>query len=376
MTPSPDPTLRLRLRSQLIEPSPTEAAADPAHVVEHLCALQSQDYAGALWSVGLRCAPGTGLTDVERAIAERRIVRTWPMRGTLHFVASEDVRWMLALLASRPMERAATRQRQLGLDAATLELARSIATEGLAGGQVRTRPDMMAMFQDGGLDTDGQRGYHALWWLAQQALICMGPNKGRQQTFVLLDDWIPPATDDHPLDRPEALGRLAARYLDAHGPATVADLAWWAGITKTDARAGISAAGDAVRRIERPDGAEYWQPADAADPADAAPQPPAPAVVHLLPGFDEYFLGYTDRSLQLGEHREAYSSLVSSNGFFWATMVIGGQVAGTWRRTLNRDTVEIQVRLFRMLTAAERTGLARAADRYGEFLGLRAKVTE
>jgi hypothetical protein len=358
--------LALRLERQLVQRPASAPPLTAESVVSRLCAMQAQDYNGALWSVGLRAAPGTALRDVEKAIAERSIVRTWPMRGTLHFVAPADVRWLLALLAPRVLARARSRHAELGLTVGALERADVILREALSGGRALTRAEAMAALEADGIDTSGQRGYHVLWTLAQRAVLCCGPMAGKQQTFVLLDEWVPP-TGEHPLERPAALARLAARYFEAHGPATVADFAWWAGITKTDARAGVAEA-DALQRLVACD-TEYWLPAEASIETKRAS-----ASVRLLPGFDEYFLGYTDRALQLGEHRETYGATVAANGAFSSTLVIDGRVAGTWKRTARRDRVDIAVRAFRALAPAEERGLAEAAERYGRFLGLAVNV--
>ena len=160
--PSPNEILRLRLERQLIErpnaggaPATAGVAAGPADVVARLCALQAQDYAGALWSIGLRSGDGCTVADVERAITERRIVRTWPMRGTLHFLAPDDVRWMLALLAPQVIGRAKTRHAQLGITEDTIERARAIFTEALSGDRALSRTQMMALLETHGIDTGG-----------------------------------------------------------------------------------------------------------------------------------------------------------------------------------------------------------------------------
>jgi hypothetical protein len=360
--------LGTRLQHQLIEQSEGAPAIHPADVVSRLCAMQAQDYAGALWSVGLRSGSECTEADVELALAERRILRSWPMRGTLHFVAPADVRWMLALLSPRILAGARTRHAQLGITESTIEHARAIFSAALVGGGALTRGQMMERLEAEGIDSSGQRGYHLLWVLAQQGLICFGARDGKQQTFVLLDEWSPPAKASS-LERPQALGKLAARYFQARGPATAADFAWWAGITKSEARAGIEAATD-VLELTDADGDEYQL-----SPGDGGPVVSAPGPrVHLLPGFDEYLLGYADRSLQLGGNRGAYKATISANGMFSATLVVSGRVDGTWKRTLRRDRVDIAVRPLRELTSAEKSGLAEAAERYGRFLGLEPHV--
>lgn len=357
--------LRLRLRHQLLDPPASGGSREPDAVVEHMFALQAQDYPGSLWSVGVRCGAGVSPADVELAIAERRIVRTWPMRGTLHLLAPADVRWVLAFLAPRVVDRVAKRHETLGLTDEVFARARAQFTEELSGGRELSRPDAMAMLEADGIDASDQRGYHILLRLSQEALLCCGPMRDKQQTFVLLDDWIAAGTaqQDSPSSE-QALARLAERYITARGPATIADFAWWAGISKGDARDGFDAIAHHLEQITI-HGVEYWVlPAEGDEDESDSPS------VHLLPGFDEYMLGYTDRSAQLGSHRRAYGSTVSSNGMFSATLVIDGRVAGTWRRTVKNDHVEIAVKPFGKLSAAEKDALDVAAARYGEFKGL------
>jgi hypothetical protein len=366
-----DRVLGLRLQRQLIERSGAGAALDatldPPGVVRHLCAIQAQDYAGALWSVGLRTGPPCTAADIELAIANRQIVRTWPMRGTLHFVAPEDVRWMLALLSPRVIARAGTRREQLGITAETVARAKSLFTDALAGGHSLTRGEMMGLLAADSISTAGQRGYHLLWTLAQDAVLCVGPVLGKQQTFVLLDEWIPRSDGDVALEPPAALARLAERYFAARGPATIADLAWWAGITKTEAHAGVQRAGTALQRVATPE-AEFWMPADVAHAFVSATRIAPSRTTHLLPGFDEYFLGYADRTLPLGEQVASYGATVSANGMFSPTVIIDGRVAGTWKRTLRRNQVDISVRPFRTIGPAEKRRLIKTAEEYGRFV--------
>ena len=113
--PKPSHLSRIALSRLANQGIATPTFAQPGDVVAWLGAMQAQDYGGAVWSIGLRMA-GVTERDIEQAIAERAIVRTWPMRGTLHFVAANDVRWMLALLTPRVIAESAGRYRQLELD--------------------------------------------------------------------------------------------------------------------------------------------------------------------------------------------------------------------------------------------------------------------
>ena len=164
--------------------------AEAGDVVAWLGALQAQDYGGTLWAIGLRMTSATE-QGIEQAIAERTIVRTWPMRGTLHFVAANDVRWMLALLAPRVIAGSVGRSRQLELDEATFARSKEVFAHALQGGQQLTRDEMLQTLEQAGIATTGQRGYHLLVQSAQAGLICFGSRRGKQPTFALLDDWIP-----------------------------------------------------------------------------------------------------------------------------------------------------------------------------------------
>ena len=206
--------LRRRLRGHHLV---TPRFARPADVVNWLCAVQAQDYLGSLWGIGLRTASGTE-SDVERAIADRTIVRSWPMRGTLHFVAADDIRWMLHLLTPRIALRGAARRRQLDLDTPALVRSRNRLEKALSGGNALTRPQAYRVLEEAGIATADQRGLHILLELGMQGVLCFGPRAGRQPTFVLLDEWVPTSRS---LDRDDALGELARRYFTSHGPATV-----------------------------------------------------------------------------------------------------------------------------------------------------------
>ena len=175
---------RRRLAAQGLMPT---APCAPEDIVRRLGAMQAQDYLGALWAVGARVAGTTDRT-VARALAEGRIVRTWPMRGTIHLVAPADARWMLALLTPRVVQRSQGRLRQLGIDAATLATSERVLTRALEGGRHLTRHALFGALQAAGISSEGQRGIHILGQLAQAGLLCFGAHECKQPTFTLLDE--------------------------------------------------------------------------------------------------------------------------------------------------------------------------------------------
>lgn len=346
-------TTALRLSAQHISQADF---ATPVEVVRHLLAMQAQDFNGAKWSVGLRTHDVTD-ADVEAALAAGSIVRSWPMRGTLHFVPAEDLGWMLGLTAHRTIRSAAGRHRTLELDDPEFDLARSVAERVLADGPLG-RAELLAAFDAAGLPTAGLRGAHILVWLSVSQVIVFGPVAGKQHTFALYDDWI---RSPRPLTGDEALAEFALRYFRSHGPATVRDFAWWSSLTLTDARRGLAAIADQLES----DGDRHFAPG----------LTPARSDVFALPGFDEYLLGYQDRGAALdAEHNQFI--VPGNNGMFMPTIVAGGRVIGTWKRTVSTREAAVTATPFAGWTPAQQKRFAARAKRYGSFIGKPARVLE
>lgn len=343
----------LRLKNQRISAARCKR---PEEVVAWMGAMQAQDYAQALWAVGLRTRAAT-LADVERAIADGKLLRTWPMRGTLHFVAPRDARWMLALSGARQIAAARGRRRQLGLGEDTFARSQQVFFDALSGGKRLPRPQMMQLLEQAGISTAGQRGIHILGQAAQNGLLYIGPREGKQHTFGLLDELVPGAQI---LPREQALAELARRYFTGHGPASERDFAWWSGLSLTDARAGLATArGLASLTV---DDTTYWLAEDTLDirVSDASG-------VHLLPGFDEYFIGYTDRSAVIAPEDQP-KIVPGGNGMFYPMLVVDGQIRGVWKREIKKQALNLSVQPFAPLESAG--PIEEAIARYSRFLGL------
>jgi hypothetical protein len=334
---------------------------EPADVVRWLGAVQAQDYNQALWAIGARVNDATA-GGVERAIAERQIVRTWLMRGTIHFAAAEDVRWLMALCSPRLLAADERRCAQIGLEPADIERSADLLRDALAVDRRLSRPEVMELLESEGIETGRGHGYHILFRLAQDALICLGPMQSKQQTVVLLDDWAPRA-QSRELSREQSLAALAERFAASRGPVTVQDLARWAGITVGDARRGLQAADGLVARTW--DSIEYWL---AAEGADEPPPKARSKQTFLLAGFDEYMLGYKDRGAMLApEHADKI--VPGANGVFRPIVVVDGQIVGTWARTARAKSLTIALNPFAPdpRLAAQ---VGPEAERYRDFLGL------
>ncbi len=329
----------------------------PSRVVAWFGAMQAQDYASVKWAIGLRCYDATDAI-IEQTIVNKTIVRTWLMRGTLQVVAAADVGWMLELLAPRIIANSARRHQQLELDDATFVHSYETLTKALQGGKQLTRAEIMLVLEQAGISTTGQRGYHILRRAGLEGLICFGPIQDKQETFVLLDEWVPHSKN---MKHDEALAELTGRYFGSHGPATLQDFIWWSGLKVADARTGLEIAKIRLDQ-ETIEGQTYWTPQNNSILKDPSP------TAYLLPAFDEYFLGYKARNAVLDAKYDKQA--VSSNGVFRPMVVIDGQIVGIWKRMYEKGSVVITPSPFHSLTKAENQALVVAANQYGAFFGL------
>jgi len=334
--------------------------ATPEQVVRWFGAVQAQDYGPAKWSLGQRCA-GVDDQAVAQAFADGRILRTHILRPTWHFVLPDDIRWIQELTAPRVQTRNTHRYRQLGLDEPTLAKSTTVMIEALRGGRHLVRRELAEVLAEAGIDTDGQRLAYLLMNAELNAVICSGAPDGRQHTYALLDERAPAPTVHR--SRDQALAELTMRYFASHGPATVNDFAWWSSLTVSDIRAGLDLAG-AKLRSEVVDGLTYWSAADA-EPSVV----PAPPSVLLVQAYDEYVVAF-----RASKHLLDASGLARSQRWdrpvFTGIVLLDGQLAGHWKRTVARDAVMIETYLYVAFDAAQRAAMHRAATAYGEFLEL------
>ncbi|QOT22656.1 winged helix DNA-binding domain-containing protein [Paenarthrobacter sp. YJN-D] len=333
---------RLRLAAQGLLGNGLPTVPD---AVRWMTAMQAQDLGAALWAVGQR-VPGIAASDVRAALDAGTVVRSWPMRGTLHLLAPEDLRWILGITSGRLMNMVAGRHRELAITPDDIAHCRDIAfttfdtlkTEGAPGA---SREQLFLAFEEAGQLTKAQRGIHLLGSLCQRAWLVQGPmavsngKVGVQQLFVPFDEWIHQSRE---LDREEGIAELLFRYLRSRGPATIKDFSWWSQIPLKEARAALATVRDGLVELES-GGTSYWlSPESAAMLDDGVP---GSRSLLALPGFDEYLLGYQDRSLVLAPE---FAELVvpGKNGVFKRIIVSGGEVIGTWARTASGKTIGVE----------------------------------
>jgi hypothetical protein len=360
---------RLRLRSQRLDRRRTRAAG-VVETVRELCGVHAQLPSASALTVRPRTS-GLLAADVERArVEERAVLRTWCMRGTFHLIATQDAAWLLALLGPVLISKGRRRHAELGLDEDTFARALRLIRRALDSDGPLTRPELAERLAAAGVEHSGQRIAHLVHRAGLEGMVCHGPDRGAQPTFVLLEDWtsgaaVPPRR----LDREVALGELALRYLAAYGPAGPRDLAWWSGLEVREARAAWSRVAGELTELEV-SGEPSWLPASrTAWLADPDPKEP---LVHLLPGFDVLMLGYRSRSLAVpDEHARA---VWTGGGFIKPTLTVDGLVVATWSSTRRTRHLGVTVEPFDELPLRVHAGLQAEVADVGRFLGVTASL--
>ncbi|HEX2134021.1 MAG TPA: winged helix DNA-binding domain-containing protein, partial [Actinophytocola sp.] len=325
-------------------------------VVRRVVGLQGQDVRANRLGVRVR-SDGLTAGDVDGAVRDRRVVRTWAMRGTLHMVAAADLAWVLAVFGEYFADRGAPRRRQLGLDDRVLERAADAFDAVLA--EPVTRNVLVERLGEYGvrLDPRSQGPAHLLAWAANMGLVCRGPETDTDEpTYVLVRDWVGalPAVDPG-----EALGTLAGRYLAGYGPATADDLAAWAGLPVSRARTGLAAIGDLTETVDA-DGREATALKEGDVPDTSPPR--------LLGHFDAYLLGYRGRELAVPT--ELATRVQAGGGFVMPTVLVDGRVVGTWRSRVKGDVLHIELDVGRKISSE----LRNEVDDLGRFLGRRTSI--
>ena len=272
---------------------------------------------------------------------------------------------MLALTGPRVHRAMAYYCRQHGLDAKTFSRARPAIRRALKGGTHLTRAEMAVVLEKAGVEALSVRLGLLLMHEELDGIICSGPRRGKQFTYALLDDRVPPAPA---LSRDEALTALTVRYFTSHGPATVRDFAWWSGLTVKDARSGIERAGSGLSQ-ETAGGLTYWSSPN----ERARVRVPSP-VVHLLPNFDECLIAYKDRG-NVGHVPAPPDPRLKRLGVFAHQMVVDGRMVGSWRRSVGRSGIALEVVAYRTLTKGERAALGDTVARHARFMDTAATVS-
>lgn len=351
----------LRLRNQHLI---TQTVGSASEMVGILGAVQAQDYGPAKWALGQRTR-GVTDADVEKEISDGAILRTHVLRPTWHFVAPADIRWLLALTGPRVKAVLASYDRKLEIDAAVLRKSRTVFTRALRDGKQLTRAELAQALTKAGVRADGtQRLAHLVMHSEQDALICSGARRGKQFTYALLDERVPPTKN---LERDASLHALATRYFATRGPATEHDFAWWSGLTTSDAKRAAHSAESSLES-ETIGGRKYWFKSTA-----RVGKQPSP-MARLLPNYDEFFIGLKDRSA-IQKNLDAVGLKESLNFLRGHIATIDGQIIGGWKRIDQGNSVIVEVQPLTRMSESDRRAMSREVDRFGAFLELPASLS-
>jgi hypothetical protein len=350
--------LNCRLQNTGLYHSPFNYVAD---AVKHSGAVQAQDYTAAKWALGLRVKNSTD-SDIEKAFNNGTILRTHVMRPTWHFILPEDIRWLLNLTAPRVKSILSGPDRRLGLDDVLFEKSNATIVSALEGRTWLTRSDLKTILADNGIKTDVQRLAHIIIRAELDGLICSGPRRGKQFTYGLLEERV---GGTETILRDQAVERLARRYFTSHGPAQVKDFSWWSGLSKKEADYAHNRIKSDLQKATI-DGRTYWY-----SPHAEVSVPDTPSAF-LLSIYDEYTIAYKDRR-DISEARDI-ERLISMGNALTAVIVINGRFAGTWKRALKRETIEISLNPFRKFGRDEQRAVESEVTRYGKFFNIPAVI--
>ncbi|WP_435741677.1 winged helix DNA-binding domain-containing protein [Nocardioides sp. SYSU DS0663] len=349
---------RWRLRTQLLT---ARHAATADEVVGHLLAVQAENPSQAGWAVAARTSEPDG-ADLARLLDEGRVIRTHVLRPTWHYVRAEDTRWLLELTAPR-IRPTAVRQLEHdhGLEGREVDRLSSVLLDSLAGAADQTRAGLAAALDQAGIDVPGPVLTLLLGLLELDGLVCSGRPDDGAHTYALAADRLPVA---RPRDRDEALAEVALRYVTGHGPATEKDLAYWATLTLTDVRRGISQVRGELDCFDH-GGRTFWHAAGCEPPGG-----PAEPAGHLLQILDETYRGYQDSRMVL----DAAGVVPPGRETAIGMALVDGQMVARMTRTLGRRAVFTLTPYGATLTRRQLQALEAAAERYGAFLGLEPEV--
>lgn len=340
-----------RLRTQRLVDAGFDSAVE---VVTWLGAVQSQDYGGAKWALGLRAARLTD-RDIDAAFDAGEILRTHVMRPTWHFVTPGDIRWLLGLTAPRVHTFCGSYYRKLGLDRAAFARSRRVFERELRDHNYQTRSQLQAALKRAGIETTGVSLAFFAMHAELEQLICSGPLRGKQFTYALLDERAPKARR---LDPDEALAELTRRYFTSHGPATARDFSWWSGLTMAEAKRGLEIVRAALQH-EQIDALSYWSATD----QPSTPRDRSTPRAHLLPNYDESLIAYRDR----GPSTPGGPPDLKKDVFSYHVLA-NERIAGSWRRTVKKTSATIDIATYEQPSRDVERALVASTVRYGRFI--------
>lgn len=359
-------TRRMRLKAQRLLSSPTGAGATPAEVLAAVCGVQAQDLPAGLLSMRAR-STGLSAAMIEQARQEQRTIAwTWCLRGTLHLVSAEDANWLVPFLGPAFIAGDRRRFQQLGWDEQKATAGLRLVSQALQGDGALTRAEIIHLLKENNLPSEGQAPVHLLYRAALEGLLCAGPNRGKEPTYVLWENWL---GELQPRPFEEALAVLTRRYLQAYAPAGPEDLASWSGLKLSEARRAWRLIAKQLVQVDAV-GKPAWLLKSQLPWLEEvlAEGDKWSAQVRLLPRFDTYLLGYASRDLAVDP---AYARRIHpGGGIINAALLVDGQARGTWKTQRRRGRLEVQVEPFEPLAQELLPPIEAEVSDIGRFLGM------
>ncbi len=322
-----------------------------------MLAVQAENPSQAAWAVASR-THHRDATDLEALLDQGSVVRTHVLRPTWHFVAAEDIGWLLELTAPRIRPLVA---RQLndthGLAGDGLDRVTSVLLQALSEQPNQTREQLADCLRGHGVELSGQMLMLLLALLELDRLVCSGRRLEGAHTYAVFADRVP---SSRRLDRDEALAELALRYFTGHGPATERDLSYWATLTLGDVRRGLTQVRDRLASFDH-DGRTFWHA-----PGDLPPVKRGAPTGHLLQILDEVYRGYQDSRMVLDSQGIVPTGRETAIGM----ALVDAQMVARMKRTIGRRAVFEITPYNGTLKPSNRSAVEQAAARYADFLGV------
>lgn len=349
---------QLRLISQKLHKT---TDSTPQEIVQHLGAMQAQDYAMAKWAVGSRCDASEKA--IEEAINSAQIIRTHILRPTWHFVSADDIYWMLDLSGPQVKRIVTSYVKKYGYDAKKLDQTNAAIQKILAGNNHLTREEIMQELSITKTPSPDHLSGPIMMYAELDGLVCNGKMKGKQMTYALLEERVPKTQGR--LTQEEGLIKLALRYFESHGPATLLDFSWWSGFSPTSCKNIINAIELQLNSITIED-QKYWFKNNISTEDDFRES------IHFLPAFDEILISYKSREASiLPEHQP---KAFTNNGIFKPIILENSKVIGTWKRTIKKDHAKIETQFFNETENHKKAILFEGIKPFENYLGTKIQI--
>lgn len=325
-------------------------------MVEWMGAVQGQEYAQTKWGLGLRLPHLTDI-DIEIELAEGKILRTHLLRPTWHFVSAKDIHWLLQLTA--PRVHAANRYMyyKLELDSKVFNRCNDIMSKSLQGGNQLTRDDINEEFKKHKVIATGHRLSYIMMYAELEGIVCSGAMQGNQFTYALLDERV---KHKKSLGTVEALAELGTRYFKSRNPATIRDFVTWSGLTISDCKKAIEMIRPVLKKVVVEQQEYFYNPEISVNEKKVDK-------IYTLPIYDEFIMGYKDRS--------AIMTLKGTTPFRYDSMIVfEGQVIGTWKRTVSKKEIDVECDFFKPLSKSLGKEFMEAVTHFSDFTKLKVNV--